>query len=118
MAPVLKFAAYSCGVGVVTMARPLYTALLELSCSTKACVASAPPAQPERTPSSDTKMKLAATAALPGAVSGNVGGVVAGAVFAMTPVHEPPVAPPALGIVGCVVGLGVPRTTVPVGLAV
>src|SRR5438105_10510714 len=80
--PALKLAAKICTAGVVTIARPLYTAVFELSAMTNAWVASAPLAQADSTPSSDTKMKLAATAALPGAVTGNVGGVVAGAMFA------------------------------------
>src|SRR5437762_10729066 len=99
MPPDLKFAAYSCTVGVTAMARPLYTAELELSTWVKACAVSAPPAQADRTPSSVTKMKLAATGAFPGAVTGKVGGVVAGAILATIPVQEP-FEPPAPGTVG------------------
>src|SRR5437879_271214 len=107
MPPDLKFAAKRWTVGVVTIARPLYTAFAELSIMTNACVASAPFAHAESTPSSVTKMKPAATAALPGAVTGNVGGVVAGAVLATIPVQTP-LGMPAPGTVGWVVGLGVP----------
>src|SRR5215831_8833604 len=68
--PDLKFAAYNC-TGAVVIARPLYTAVFELSTWTNACVASAPLAQADSTPSSVTKMKPAAAAAFPGAVTGN-----------------------------------------------
>ena len=63
-------------------------------------------------------MKLAATAALPGAVTGNVTGVVAGAVLATMPVQTPFGTPPAPGTVGCVVGLGSPKAVVLVALTV
>src|SRR2546429_6911700 len=83
----------------------------------RAWVASAPFAQAESTPSSVTKMKLAATAAFPGAVTGKVGGVVAGAILATIPVHDP-LEPPTPGTVGCVVAFGVPKGVAFVGVAV
>src|SRR2546423_14837710 len=93
--------------GVTVRANPLYAAELELSTRINAWVASAPFAHAERTPSSLTKIKLAATGDFPAAVTGKVGGVVAGAIFATMPVHDP-AAPPAPGTLGCVVAFGVP----------
>jgi len=62
-------------------------------------------------------MKLAATAAFPGATTGKVGGVVAGATLDTMPVHDP-FGLPAPGTDGCVVALGVPIGVALVGLTV
>jgi len=109
----LKLAAYNCTDVVPSKARPVYTAVEELSTCTNPWVASVPSDQAESTPSRVTKIKLAATGPLPGAVTGKGSGLIKlGAVLATIPVQTPLGTPPAPGTFAWGVAFGLPKATV------